>query len=455
MRKLWLTLSFIFSLFLSCGLGQFSAMTSCSNATITYYQGINQGACSFGTIPPPYQIAALSQDFYNNGTQCGSCFELNGPLGSVVVMATDECPAAGNLRWCASSAVHFDMSQEAFQQIQTVSAGWADITWQHVSCPSVLVSGNVQYAVKDGSNPYWFGVQLRNHVVQITALYVSEGNAGNWVSLNRTDYNYWICSSCFNGAATTPISLRLVGETGQQLDDLNVINNISTPIVITFAGNVQFSAPSSSLPLCSAGQQSTQQQSTQSQQQSTQSQQTTQQQFTTQFQQTTQEQSTQSQNQQVGEPISSPTKQNIGVIVGPIVAILIIAIVAAAIIAFLIYRRRSRPRTYETQTSSIDLLKPSSPSQLSPVSSPMVTRPISPPSSPSPPVSSSNLRAVPPKPIPPRPNQQFTIGSVVQVLYSDGKYYSASIVDISGDQYLIKYLEYNQQEWKPKSALRI
>lgn len=125
-------------------------MGSCTNGRITYYTGINGGACSFGTIPPPYRIAALDQAFYNNGAQCGSCFLLIGPIGSTTVMVTDECPATST--WCSGDMDHFDLSTTAFDAIAVQSTGVDLITFELISCPPDIVSGNIVYALKDGSN---------------------------------------------------------------------------------------------------------------------------------------------------------------------------------------------------------------------------------------------------------------------------------------------------------------
>ena len=49
----------------------------------------------------------------------------------------------------------------------------------------------------------------------------------------------------------------------------------------------------------------------------------------------------------------------------------------------------------------------------------------------------------------------FAIGSLVSAQYSaDGKYYPATIMDISGNQYLVKYTQYNEQEWRPQTVIR-
>lgn len=70
------------------------------------------------------------------------------------------------------------------------------------------------------------------------------------------------------------------------------------------------------------------------------------------------------------------------------------------------------------------------------------------------PVASPVTSPVPTKNLPQTPTQ-FLVGSDVQVLYSDGKYYRAKVVEVKGDQCLVKYVDYNQQEWKDKSNIKV
>jgi len=141
---------------------------SCGTGKITWYTDIANGHCSFGPPTGNMYIAALNTAFYNKGVQCGSCYKLTGPLGSVVVTVTDECPAATNQEWCTGDHNHFDLSVPAFNQIAKDNV---NITYERVTCP---VPGNIQYFIKDGSNKYWFALLANQLKVQITKLEVMQ-----------------------------------------------------------------------------------------------------------------------------------------------------------------------------------------------------------------------------------------------------------------------------------------
>jgi rare lipoprotein A (peptidoglycan hydrolase) len=55
--------------------------------------------------------------------------------GSVIVEVTDQCPCAGNERWCCGDKVHFDMSPEAFSRIANTGAGVINTQFRPVTCP--------------------------------------------------------------------------------------------------------------------------------------------------------------------------------------------------------------------------------------------------------------------------------------------------------------------------------
>jgi len=63
-----------------------------------------------------------------------------------------------------------------------------DISWQYIACP---VEGPIVYHFKDGSNPWWTAVQIRNHRHAIQSFAVGDGSGG-WIDVPRVDYNYFV-----------------------------------------------------------------------------------------------------------------------------------------------------------------------------------------------------------------------------------------------------------------------
>lgn len=147
-------------------------------ASTTRYDDGHRGSCGCG--PPnsdhPFDwnmrgfMTAPSQKFFDNGgdkawcgANCGKCVKLT-PTGGwidgeggytsshspIIFMVTNDCPYAGNEKWCEIHGVpgtgnknsfgyevHFDL-QNHFGQIS--GRGWnnPEVTWEQVGCPGDL-----------------------------------------------------------------------------------------------------------------------------------------------------------------------------------------------------------------------------------------------------------------------------------------------------------------------------
>ena len=133
---------------------------------------------------------------------------VNGPKGEVTVRIVDLCPEC--------QAGHLDLSREAFAQIADLPLGRVSITWQVVS-PDL--SGPIAYHFKDGSNQWWTAVQVRNHRNPIARLEYLDGG-GQWVSVPRTDYNYFVQTNPGHGAG--PYTFRVTDSYGNVLTDSGI-----------------------------------------------------------------------------------------------------------------------------------------------------------------------------------------------------------------------------------------
>jgi expansin (peptidoglycan-binding protein) len=121
------------------------------------------------------------------------------------VRIVDLCPECG--------AGHLDLSREAFARIGELPQGQVSITWQLVS-PEL--SGPVAYHFKDGSNQWWTAVQVRNHRNPVAKLeYLEVG--GRWVTVPRSDYNYFIQTN--PGMGPGPYTFRITDIYGNSLTD--------------------------------------------------------------------------------------------------------------------------------------------------------------------------------------------------------------------------------------------
>jgi expansin len=189
----------------------------------TYYAATGAGNCSFDATPNDLMVAAMNHPDYGTADWCGACLEVTGPQGnSVRVRVVDQCPecAVGDL----------DLSPQAFEMLSPLSAGRIAITWHEVACD---VSGPLSYHFKDGANPYWTAVQIRNHRYPIAK--VEAMKDGAFVSIPRLDYNYFVESS---GLGAGPYTFRVTDVHDHVVEDSGIVLGDS----VTRAGSGQFPA---------------------------------------------------------------------------------------------------------------------------------------------------------------------------------------------------------------------
>jgi len=170
----------------------------------TYYDATGAGACSFDPSPDDLMVAAANPTDFAGSAACGACAAIDGPNGSVTVRIVDLCPgcAAGDL----------DLSREAFARIAALAAGRVTITWRFGPCQ---VSGPLRYHFKDGSNPYWTALQVRNHRHAIAGLEARPAG-GQWQAVPRESYNYFVAAG---GLGPGPIGVRVTDVHGHQVED--------------------------------------------------------------------------------------------------------------------------------------------------------------------------------------------------------------------------------------------
>ncbi len=174
----------------------------------TYYYATGGGACSFDPSPDDLMVAAMNAAQYDNAAFCGAYVRVTGPKGAVTVRVVDLCPGchAGDL----------DLSEEAFGEIAELAQGRVPITWQVVS---PALSGPVAYHFMAGSNQWWTAVQIRNHRNPVAGLEYPRTD-GEWVSVPRTSWNYFVQSS--PGMGPGPYTLRVTDIYGNVLTDSGI-----------------------------------------------------------------------------------------------------------------------------------------------------------------------------------------------------------------------------------------
>jgi len=189
----------------------------------TFYDATGAGHCGFDKSPQDMNIAAMNAPQFSGTAVCGSCAEVQGPKGTLVVRIVDSCPE------CAAG--HLDLSREAFRQIANEVDGRVQTQWRLVSCP---VAGPVRYRVKNGSNEWWSAIQVLNHRVPVTKLEWQKG--GSWVEAKRDPASNYFTEP--SGMGPGPVKVRITGSTGETLED----SIPSTAGEKTYDGAEQFKA---------------------------------------------------------------------------------------------------------------------------------------------------------------------------------------------------------------------
>jgi expansin len=173
----------------------------------TFYDATGDGACMLGASPQDLMVSAMNAEEYAGSAACGEYVHVKGPKGEITVRIVDKCPEC--------KAGHLDLSREAFALIADPIQGRVSITWQVISAD---ISGPIAYHFKDGSNPWWTAVQVRNHRNPITKFEYKNGS-GQWEDVPRTDYNYFAQE---DGMGPGPYTFRVTDSYGNVLVDQNI-----------------------------------------------------------------------------------------------------------------------------------------------------------------------------------------------------------------------------------------
>jgi expansin (peptidoglycan-binding protein) len=182
--------------------------TTVHEGVATYYTFADGGGnCMFPPTPDDLNVAAINNEEYASSGTCGGCVFIQGPIGTVTVRIVDRCPEC--------LAGHLDLSPSAFEQIARIEEGRVSIQWHFVPCD---VSGPIRYHFKEGSNPWWTAVQIRNHRHLIAKLEYMDGS-GSFREVPRLDYNFFVEES---GMGPGPYTFRVTDEYGQVLTDSGI-----------------------------------------------------------------------------------------------------------------------------------------------------------------------------------------------------------------------------------------
>lgn len=192
----------------------------------TYYDFADgSGNCSFDATPDDLMVGAMNDHDYAGSFACGACVEVDGPDGSVKIRVVDRCPE------CPEGDI--DLSPEAFELVAPLPAGRVDIAWRYVACEP---SGGVVLRFKDGANPWWTAVQVRNARYPIGRFeYLAPD--GTFVEVARESYNYFVEPS---GMGEGPFTFRITDAFGHEIVEEGVALPADTSAPVDVQGSQQF-----------------------------------------------------------------------------------------------------------------------------------------------------------------------------------------------------------------------
>ena len=173
----------------------------------TYYEATGEGACGFDASPDNLMVAAINELDYHNSLPCGTYIQVSGPDGEIIVRIVDYCPT------CDSGDI--DLSEEAFALIAEPVLGIVPITWSYVE-PDITDS--IRYHFHEASHEWWTALQVRNHKHPVSTVEMLN-SSNSWVSLERTNYNYFIAPTAMGRG---PFTIRTTDYFDQSVTDSDV-----------------------------------------------------------------------------------------------------------------------------------------------------------------------------------------------------------------------------------------
>jgi len=160
---------------------------SVQSGTSTWFDAYAQGGGACGWTPDMndlYVAAYSAPTVPEMCVQCGNCFNVTGPKGSVVVRVIDYCDTTKGS--CPTGVWTLDQNPYVVISGSTGTGSVAVTYFGPVPCP---VTKNLEYTLQSGVSEWWISINVQNERYPLSSVEIQHN--GNWTLLPRASYNYW------------------------------------------------------------------------------------------------------------------------------------------------------------------------------------------------------------------------------------------------------------------------
>ncbi|XP_021761803.1 putative expansin-A26 [Chenopodium quinoa] len=189
------------------------------------------GACGYKNLFDQgygLETAALSTALFNNGSACGSCYEIQcinsknclPDAKTIKITATNFCPPNYTKTvdiWCNPPQKHFDLSEKMFVTIAKYEAGVVPVQFRRVPC---VKKGGVKFLLQ--GNQGWLLVLVFNvgGAGDVANVKIKPSNSNDWLQMERNWGQIWQITQNLLGQG---FSFQVTTSDGKMVQSDNVV----------------------------------------------------------------------------------------------------------------------------------------------------------------------------------------------------------------------------------------
>ncbi|XP_021845812.2 expansin-A9-like isoform X1 [Spinacia oleracea] len=189
------------------------------------------GACGYKNLYSQgygLETAALSTALFNNGSACGSCYEIQcvnskwckPGHNTIKITATNFCPPNYTKTvdiWCNPPQKHFDLSLKMFLTIAEYKAGIVPVQFRRVPC---VRKGGLKFLLQGTQGWYLVLVFNVGGVGNVADVKIKPSNSQNWMQMTRNWGQNWQFTKNLIGQS---LSFQVTTSDGKMVQSDNVV----------------------------------------------------------------------------------------------------------------------------------------------------------------------------------------------------------------------------------------